>query len=585
MTISATLRGQKGAIRLSGDAPRAGGQALVYRGWDAEDRAVAVKIARAGALERRGLLAEREALDAIHRRQAGSERWLVPLLDQGELPDGRPFLVLPWVERSLKGWLYHARPDLRRRIEALILASEAVIQLHRSANSLAEVVLHRDIKPENLLVEEGPEGLRVLLADLGTVKERTLHGATANTGIHSPLYAPLDQMLPVDRAPDPSVDVHALAVTIFFGLVEREPQAVHSRTGLLTSAGEELCHLHEAGGGETEAARARYAELRRAPLERLVDIPHAVVLPAEDLNRLHAALEAHLEREGAEAAPLAEALTAILAPGLRHALEVDPARRLSRPEVLLAALNAALDQLGGASPNARAAVTPDAPAAGATAPPDPPRLRRIAALAAFLSVCGLGLCLGGVTWVVRGVEEEVAAATQDATDTTVAASPPDDPPEPDQLPRTADGLPSAAPVAAERAPSTVRRATSPATTPAVIALPPTTPPPADPPPPPLAPARVIISHKADGDAIIQVNGQESAHAFRGALGAGQHTVTIRSAALQKERSFQLNIVQEGERWRLSLEDPQGEADPPHTVAPGAPIRVRWSLDDRLRFEE
>lgn len=585
--VGAMLRGQRGPIRLSDASTRRGGQAMVYCGWDAAGRKVAVKVSLPGAMEQRGLRAELAALDAIQRRNPGSDRWLVPLLDQGELPDGRPFLVLPWVDLSLDRWLRVERRDLYRRLEVLILASEALIQLHRSAQSLAEVILHRDLKPANLLVDEGPDGLRVLLADLGTVKERSLHGATRNTGIHLPLYAPLDQMLPIDRAPDPSVDVHALAVTIFFGLVGREPQAVQSRTGLLTDAGLELVRLHEAGGGETEAEQALFTALQCAPLEKLVDMEHAAILPAEDLNRLREALVGLLAGEERDASALAAELTEILVPDLRRALEVDPARRLSRPEVLLAALRAAQDRLSGGSLIMRPRGALESMPPREQAIPDAVAWRGLATVVGFLLVCGVAVCLGGVTSMVRAVEDEVAAATEETATPWVSSAPVEGSSD-----RTPVVVRVEAPLPGELTPPThppsdsrhtLSRATA-LTTPVEASVPAM--PPADQTQAPtLGPPQVVISYKADGDALVEVDGQASLHAFRGDLGAGDHPVTIRSAALEKERSFLLKIEREGERWLLRLEDPQGGADAPRFVSPGGLIKVRWSLDNRVRFEE
>lgn len=369
MAVPRVVRGHKGPIKLTEEQPRKGGQAEVHRGVDSEGRAVAVKIAFEGEDERRGLIAERDALSAIHGRQPGSERWLVGILDQGELPDGRPFLVLPWVEHSMASWLRASRPDLRRRLSALVLTAEAVVQLHRSAASLAGVVLHRDLKPGNLLIHEEGETLRVLLADLGGAKGRPLHGATRNTGIHTPWFAPLEQALPLERPPDPSVDVHALAVVFYTVIVGRPPQTVMSRTGLLTQDAEELVQLHQAGGGRSAEDRARYGALRRAPLERLIELDHAVALSDDDGNRLRAALAHQLgDLCGDRAEALAAELADILVPPLRHALDPNPRSRLSRPETLLGAISAVLERLPTPAPVAQVEeVATRAP------PPAPPR--------------------------------------------------------------------------------------------------------------------------------------------------------------------------------------------------------------------
>src|SRR5262245_10226873 len=78
-------------------------------------------------------------------RRADSSR-LIPVLDMGELPDGRPYFVMAYADRGtledrlLEGPLPAAR--------ALLLAAEVA----RGAADLHELdVIHRDLKPSNVL--------------------------------------------------------------------------------------------------------------------------------------------------------------------------------------------------------------------------------------------------------------------------------------------------------------------------------------------------------------------------------------------------------------------------------------------------
>lgn len=600
MSMTRRVSGRHGTIELSDDRPRRGGQAAVHRGRDAQGRTVAVKIAHEGESERRGLRAERDALRAIHGRHAGGARWLVPLLDEGELPDGRPFLVLPWIDHSMASWLRDRRPDVRTRLSALAQTIEAVIQLHRSSASLSDVMLHRDLKPGNLLIEEQPT-LRVMLADLGGAKERALFGATSNTGLHTPWFAPLEQALPLERPPDPSVDVHALAVVIYTALVGRTPQSVMSRIGLLTQEAEELIHLHQQGGGRSAAEKARYAELRRASLDRLMELGRATALPDDDVARLQEALADQLGEWSARPEALADELCALLVPALRHALDPDPRVRLSRPETLLGAINAALAQLPLAAEVAETwsvAATPAAP----TPPPatDPRGTSRGwgAAAVGGLSVGLLLACAGAVAvplfwWKGAPGEPSTPSAAPVAG---VVASPIEAPPSAEARP--AEPEVEAPVVTTARRPAV---GTPPAESPPATAttVPPTASPAAEETPTaPAAPAapdqppRVILS-MAPGRGSSPYVWLDGALVSRGApwqaaMDVETWEIELAERAEGTRRAF--TLVREpvdARTWRLRLRDASG-AGPSTLVAasaaqPPRKVLVQWCVDDTVRF--
>jgi len=620
MAVPRSLRGRSGPIQLSADPPRRGGQAKVYRGRDAAGRTVAVKIALDGDDERRGLAAEREALKAIHSRQPGGARWLVPILDDGDLPDGRPFLVLPWYEHSMQSWLRAQQPTLRRRLRALVLTSEAVVQLHRSAASLAGVVLHRDLKPGNLLIEEDGDELRVVLADLGGAKERTLHDATRNTGIHTPWFAPLEQMLPLERPPDPSVDVHALAVVIYNVVVGRPPQVVLSRTGLLTQAAEDLVELHKAGGGRTPAEKARYVELRRAPLERLIELDHAVALPEDDCNRLRQALAQQMSELGDLAEALADALTEVLVPPLRHALEPNPKMRLSRPEVLLAALHAAEARLPAVAAVVEVATEAgeQAPSPGVDTPPVTPAVRRgapprgrwrwsmIAGLGAGLAVgcAGLAVLPPAIAYLRGPAPTAPSSKEPEALPDPRAGS---EPAGPSAMPILSPPAPSPEPSHGSTLGATGTRASSapkavpevaPETVPGSTTEPPKDLPPPQPTTAPIQPSKpstlpilVISVAPARGTSpYVWLDGElvASAKPWRGSVEARTHSVEVRERSDGPIRSFRIDVSPEdATHWGVQIADEAGpgqrkEIEVPATGAPRAEL-IQWCADNSVRF--
>lgn len=111
-------------------------------------------------------------LNKVLRTELGDTVPVVPLLEWNF--DSSPAWVqMPWYPKgSLADWLgAHGGPaqlSMRRRLNIVAEAADALAQAH------ALGVMHKDIKPGNLLVEDGPEELRLLLCDFGsgTVKSR-----------------------------------------------------------------------------------------------------------------------------------------------------------------------------------------------------------------------------------------------------------------------------------------------------------------------------------------------------------------------------------------------------------------------------
>ena len=77
------------------------------------------------------------------------------LLDGGSTGDGRPYLVIEYVDgRRIDEYCDEHGLTIRERIELFRVVCDAVQFAHRN------LVVHRDLKPGNILVEEGIEGSR-----------------------------------------------------------------------------------------------------------------------------------------------------------------------------------------------------------------------------------------------------------------------------------------------------------------------------------------------------------------------------------------------------------------------------------------
>lgn len=111
-------------------------------------------------------------LNKVLRTELGDGVPVVPLLEW-EFDSSPAWVQMPWYAKgSLADWLGSlggpSQLAMRRRLNIVAEAADALAQAH------ALGVMHKDIKPGNLLVEDGPEELRLLLCDFGsgTVKSR-----------------------------------------------------------------------------------------------------------------------------------------------------------------------------------------------------------------------------------------------------------------------------------------------------------------------------------------------------------------------------------------------------------------------------
>jgi serine/threonine protein kinase len=344
---------------------RTGGTAEVFQ-VEAQGVLAAVKLARDTGGCTRMLDREREALQAISARDPGAAAWIVTVLDSGT-EDGRPWVALPWFEHSLRSFVATA-PGPAAVLMACERAAEALYRFHETGGSLGSPRLHRDVKPDNFLV--GGDG-RVVLADVGTSRADSLAGLSRPTAVGTPRYAPAEQSFELDRPPDPSVDAHALAVTVYACLAGVEPDSKGSFLPC-TAAGARLLDLQvqRQPGPELEA-------LRRRPVAELIRFDEMVSLTDGDIHRLRNVLLDDLRGDDTRA----DAVVAALVPALDAALQPDPALRMADLRRIAAALEVARVALGVAAPAIppRAQFTPASPVPAAatmpgsdTAPGDAP---------------------------------------------------------------------------------------------------------------------------------------------------------------------------------------------------------------------
>ena len=265
-----------------------GGTARVFRAWDHEGGgSVAVKIFPSGsATSSRSGSREHEVLTGI--RHPG----LVEVRDSGVDDDGRPFVVMDFVEgESLAARLRRGPLPAGAVLEMGAVLADALAHVH------ARGIVHRDIKPGNVLLDGAG---RPWLADFGIARIVDATRVTA-TGVVVGTAAYMAPEQVRGEAVGPAADVYALGLVLL--------EAVTGR--------------REYEGGAVESALAR---LNRGPR-----------VPSEVADPLAAAVRRMTRTEPAERPTAAHAAVALgeQDPGLA----ADPARRgLARRLVPIAAV-------------------------------------------------------------------------------------------------------------------------------------------------------------------------------------------------------------------------------------------------------
>ncbi|NUO48538.1 MAG: serine/threonine protein kinase [Polyangiaceae bacterium] len=139
-----------------------GGSAFVYAARDETGREVALKVLRP-ELELEPREVQRFVEEAGKMRRV-SHPALVPVLDVGMLPNGRPYIAMPrLLGRTLADRIAEGPLPVSRAVAMFEDVAHAVTALHDAG------LVHRDLKPENVLWLDGAERLVVL--DLGIARE------------------------------------------------------------------------------------------------------------------------------------------------------------------------------------------------------------------------------------------------------------------------------------------------------------------------------------------------------------------------------------------------------------------------------
>ncbi|MDQ6760946.1 MAG: protein kinase, partial [Acidobacteriota bacterium] len=167
---------------------------------------------------------ERAALAAI------DHPGVVGVLDTGTTPDGKPFLVIQFIDGTTLRQEIGSKPmDFRRAVAVLKQLGSALNAAHQRG------ICHRDLKPENIMLQHLADGeMLVKIIDFGiaTVRDAQQPGAGSKSGVIAgsfPYMAP-EQLM---GSPDERSDIFALGVIAWEMLTGKPPEQFRTAAGLM----------------------------------------------------------------------------------------------------------------------------------------------------------------------------------------------------------------------------------------------------------------------------------------------------------------------------------------------------------------
>lgn len=202
----------------------AGSFATVLKGRDPDlDVPVAIKVLAenwaANPDVRSRFLAEARMLRRFHDPR------VISVHDIGTTDDDRPYFVMDFADAGSFEQLRRHPPEPGRALRLAAEAARGIAVLHRHN------VIHRDITPGNILMQHSPDGLRVMIADLGVAKSLVDQQASTMTA-GTPAFMAYEQA--TGAVLDQRVDIYSLAAVTYALLAGRPPFPIKTLNDLLT---------------------------------------------------------------------------------------------------------------------------------------------------------------------------------------------------------------------------------------------------------------------------------------------------------------------------------------------------------------
>jgi len=206
-----------------------GGMGRVYKGVHPTiGSRVAIKVLSRECSDRRDLVerffAEAKAVNLIRHES------IVNVLDLATLPDGRPYIVMEYLDGSPLAGIVEAIPQ-RGPLPLGGIARLAAEVLEALGAAHAKGIIHRDLKPDNIYVT--PQG-RAKVLDFGIAKlQPELGGSATHTGslLGTPHYMSPEQA--AGRPVDARADLYAMGVILFECSTGHKPFTADSLFDLL----------------------------------------------------------------------------------------------------------------------------------------------------------------------------------------------------------------------------------------------------------------------------------------------------------------------------------------------------------------
>ncbi len=207
-----------------------GGMGDVFEAHRADDQfeqQVAIKLIKPGLCNEELLKRfknERQMLAQLrHANIAG-------LLDGGVTEDGRPYLVMEYVDgQPLTEYCQSNKIDIEGRLRLFVQVIDAVMAAHR------QLVVHRDLKPGNILVQTSDRDCQIKLLDFGIAKVVTNDAETTTDAtlrhqlqLMSPAYASPEQIR--GEIVSTATDIYSLGVVLYELLCDKRPYRIDSRS-------------------------------------------------------------------------------------------------------------------------------------------------------------------------------------------------------------------------------------------------------------------------------------------------------------------------------------------------------------------